>query len=401
MCDPPPVSRGEVSGFVHRAARGNIIFLSLLILGYLLRGPQRRNRIVVTIIASFFFVVYLLQVITLTIVGVTDYVSPISMLGGIIIGVSVLGVVVAFLLTWLTRWSFAEPCAIGVVAVGLGALCIPGLHFLNSSISFPNSTGAALLYTTSPAHDHLTLDVAIEPLHTDGTSPVEDIQINNPADRRIKWVLLLLADARIGLLKATGPKLYDRTPGISVRNINVQASVTGAPTTNVKAQLLFGAIAPHSSAGLDDSIVGEVANATSDRVAATLPRYGQGNLGYVDSRTRSVITNVLGAPPILHKGKYFKVDVQGGLLWPSDSLGQSMPEPVSNPTVRGAIQWSSHSFILAYYSLVNEAGQDETSNALFVFAMLFGVAGAGVLASIHGMLGVVLSRARSSQNRLK
>ena len=112
----------------------------------------------------------------------------------------------------------------------------------------------------------------------------------------------------------------------------------------------------------------------------------------VDQTTRKAIVNALGQQPTLRLTKDFEVDVDGDPLTAFESLTQSTPGLVARSAAAGAPEWTSQSPISVHYTIVNQQEAEDTDNALFVFAVLLGVAGAALIGSLQSAIHVLLER---------
>lgn len=105
----------------------------------------------------------------------------------------------------------------------------------------------------------------------------------------------------------------------------------------------------------------------------------------------ALINKTLGGKPTYDS--YWTSIVTGGELKPLDSVTQSSPVLETGPNVPSNIlEWTSPGEIEASYTIVNQGLLDEDNNILYVFAILLGAAGAGVLASLQCIIHVLSSR---------
>lgn len=297
-----------------------------------------------------------------------------------------LGIIVCLGATWLSAWDFTESVAIGLVALSLGVLCVPGLYYLSQDIYSPYFTGSALLFATGAPSQNVDLYVSASGLDGD-----ESFQVSNLSKKPVRWALLVAGTARV--------LDYQLTPRSGVATANLIASGSGlnSEQNDVDAQLFSGILNGNgSSLSISGTSAGSFADSTTDRTAVALPDYGQGLLSEVSGKTGNEIVHALGSTPTFRPSSDFTTYISSGPLFPLDSVASVSLAPTQSPDNQGDLEWTIHGNAQINYSTVNQESADSDSNLLFVFAVLLGVAGAGVLASLQSAIHVFY--ARSTKN---
>jgi hypothetical protein len=353
-------------------------------LASLLCGPRRPKRANEWALAGFAFLLCAAQFAAVTLLVVSHYQTsnPRVLLGIIVLGVCSLGVVMCVAVTWMPRWPFAEPLAIGVVAVALGAICVPELRAFTAALNFPNVAGSAVLFATGAPDQGLALHVAIP------SADVEDFHISNLSGKKpVRWLLLLQGDARISRVRA-------QPPGIVIHNIS---SSMGAPSVSradslsvdkLDMQTISGSIRK----GADIEVKGKVArnfmNRAEGKSAVSLPKYGEGDFDQVGSYyTENFITDSLGGRTAARRtSAYFTVTVTGANLGGFGVVDKWTPGGIPDELTRFGPQWTDHSSMRIDYATSDEDKVDVTNDFLIILSILLGVAGAGVFASLQSII---------------
>jgi hypothetical protein len=347
-------------------------------------------------------VILFMFIIFVTIRTVNSSGDPILLLETAGFSLCAIGIALLVPVAWFRGWDLTEPLALGVMAVALGALCLPGLRFVTQAVYFPTVSGGAALFAAGPANQGISLDVSVIPPVPSGRNPVsplgnsttEDFDIENPGNQPVRWAVLIVGDARISDFED------QLTPGIRYRKLSAStAPALARPVssdwvlaffTPPPDQLFYGIVNSKSSAQFGGSTSGQFADTAFSRSAVTLPMYAQGDIRQFSRQ--AAILNALGkVKPILRSSKYFTLYVEGGALDSFQTVSEADPT-LSDPSQP---EWTSHSFIQAQYSMVDQRSADTATNVLYVFAVLLGVAGAGVFAALQSTIHVVLSRGGS------
>jgi hypothetical protein len=350
-----------------------LVALSLSLSLFLWNEPEHNNSRIVTIVALALAVAQFSVTVTDTILGLQHTISPATQLGLTTIGLIGLGIVLAVALTRI-RSAFAEPIAMGLIVISLGALCLPGLRAFTEPFEYPTVHGTALLLATGGSDQDLSLNVAIRFPDTE-TFTVSNIQ----GSRSIQWALVLTGDAQISYRqpKLPSPKLFVSLP------VFLRVSAT--------TQLFSGTVPASSITTFTGSARKPFFSTTSDRRAAFFPAFGEERLGKVNLAVKpSVLAALRGRQPTIRQKGVFTVSVLARIS-PSDSVTESSPALVPSPTAPARLVWTSHSKLSVMYATVNQPEVDSTNDALFVFAILLGVAGGGLLQSLQEILHTVRS----------
>jgi hypothetical protein len=159
---------------LHPLTAGISVIVALAMSSFLLRGPReqngpgprQRNGFIVTFIAAILFIAQLGAVVFTVIDGALYVSDPAVILQLTMLGLAGAGIALCLLATWLSRWPFTEPLAIGVVATSLGILCVPGLQTVAAPLQAPNVNGAGELFVTGSASPKVALQVFAYPSDT-------------------------------------------------------------------------------------------------------------------------------------------------------------------------------------------------------------------------------------------
>ena len=354
---------------------GVLVLVAFALSSFVLRGPRQRNYQVIIGITIILVFVQFTGVIFATALGMLNSIDPISLIELTVFGICGFGIALILVVTWVRGWPFAEPLAAGLIAISLGALCLPGVRAFTETLQFPQVNGAALLFATGSQAQEVSLIVITDPLRPPPTP--EDFDIESSGSHLIHWALLLVGDARL--------KRIETSPHVERRDLFVGGSQIVVPVP-APAQLFFGIVNSSSMSTVTGNSVGRFVNSTSDRLAVSLPAYGQGLLSFVSSDVRQTIASALGGSPTLRDVGAFKLFLSGGNLTGLESVSQVSPPLTPNAELPKSIQWSDALRLSPTYVITDQNALDTTSNILFVFAILLGVAGAGLLASLQGII---------------
>ena len=289
------------------------------------------------------------------------------------IGLCALGIALAVASTWVGRSAFYEPIAIGLVALLLGAVSVPGLRFFTRSFSYPDVNGSALLFSTGSADQALSLNVTAVPSD-------EVFKVTNSSAQMLRWALLLTDDARL-----------EMPPTSSTSGVHYRTVPRSAEHPYKHAQLFWGAAGPRSSMMFSGATGSRFVVYTSDRAAESFPEYGEGHYGALDPSTQLMILEKLGRVPTFRRVN-FTVYVSSGRLAASDSVSQSTPALTPNAARLNKLKWAGHDDLSVFFALTDQLAVDSTANALFVYAILLGIAGACLIEAIRGIVTAVRER---------
>ncbi len=384
-----------------------LVLMALASACWSVRGPRRRHNWPHTVTAIIMLAVSASLIIGLVITSIVQVAPGSTILEATLVGIAGLSITLATGVTWIAKWPFAEPMALGLISISLGALCWPGLSPLLQPVAYPGEEGAALLFAADPAPQRLSLTVQTDPDNLYGQPTSESFQITNRGSGPDRWALLLLADARLIRPAVSGyrmliiPFTIDFFPPASLMPQNSQSSLVGSVYDNVLfaygGQLLNGSLVGGASVTITGRSLGQFFEDSAGRSAVSLPFYGQGELAEFDGNTDKAITGVLGASPSVIPPSDFIVTVGSGPLYPTESLTLSQPTLAFDSDDSSQLKWDSHSIIGINYQTFNQSAADRATDTLFVFAILLGVAGAGVIASLQSAVHAVLSRTAGSK----
>lgn len=365
-----------------RIAGSLLALLALALSAFLMGGPWSDKKPSVTILASILLALQLTFVIVLAVLGARSTTNLVALLELSAFGL--FGLIIALLgvITWRPDIPFAESFALGIVGIWLGCSCLLPLPAFTGSLNYPHIYGRALLFGTGTATQGLALTVSVDP-----TTNEEFFTIQSGGRQKINWALMLIGDARIH----NAFYVPINTKSIRMTHFPFQETASGPQN----AQLFSGSISVGSSESVNGTSSARFTNSTSDRSAYSFPQYGQGDLQNMDPFTRQKIINALGGSSTYRVEGNFTTYVSSNNLGAFESVTQATPAVDSNLSAT-KLQWTSYYPLSINYATVDQDKLDSTSNALFIFAILLGVAGACVVGGIQGTIHEVLSRNRQA-----
>jgi hypothetical protein len=292
------------------------------------------------------------------------------------VGLLSLAIVLITAATWLGRWPLIEPAAIGLISIALGAICIPGVRLYTQPPATPKVQGSAFLFATGMPEQPLSLSAAVNA----GFKEVFHIK-NTRYPHSIHWALLVTGDAR-----GQDPKRY------IPQTVNYEALQNrGHP------QLYSGTLNRGDEVRFVVHYSKHFCTWGAMHVYCWFPTYGEGDISSLKAPARTAVLNVLKARPVI-RGQNFTIKVVSGHE-PTDSLAVSVPTEDSVTSVSNTFGWTSHHRVAVRYITAPSPGNDPTPNALFVYAVILGAAGGGLIVSIQGIIGVVRDRTAESRAR--
>jgi hypothetical protein len=358
-------------------AMGVLLIAAIALSAYLLLGPEFKYPKTITGIALVLLSVQLFLLTDTVAVGLTYAADTSYVLQVIVFALCGLTALLCIGVTWFTYSAFAEPIAIGIASLALGALCLPGVTRFTRTISYPSvSNGQATLYSDAQAGYPLSLAVSYQNSFNN-TAQTEGFTISNSSRQDVRWALTVDGPARL-----TNVELFN--PNIRYHRISFTPYATEQVFTGTVGPETFESITGHTSASF--------ASYTSDAAAVALPGYGGGYGGMLIGHERNFVVGFLHHIPALSSISNMVTTVTAGPRLPFESLTDSYPAPVasSNPS---AYEWESKGLpIDVRYAVTLENAANSTTSALFTFSVLLGVAGAGVLASLQGIIRVFARR---------
>jgi hypothetical protein len=206
-----------------------IIAMALSALIYIRRNSNKILRVIAVVLL--FIQLFFLGWNT---INAVDDTNPISLLETTALGMCGVGIALAILAFRLRNWRFSDPFAIGVLAISLGLLCVPGLIASTSPLKYPDVNGAALLFATGPKNQKIRLDVVANPKVPSTIEPTykpptrETFTVRNLGNQNVRWVLLVIGDARLGVSGAAG---FHGSPGLAYHTISVNSMSLPLPAS--------------------------------------------------------------------------------------------------------------------------------------------------------------------------
>lgn len=105
------------------------------------------------------------------------------------------------------------------------------------------------------------------------------------------------------------------------------------------------------------------------------------------------VTRALAGTPTFRAPSDFTMNIDAGFLPPSYYVSQAAPALTPDANDQNELLWTTHSLsITPSVAVGNDGAADITSDILFVFAILLGVAGAALLASMQSFIHILSSR---------
>jgi hypothetical protein len=366
---------------------GVCLLVGISACAYFIRGPRRHYNWPLFITFIILFEILVLASLFLLLVEETSISDVISLLTVTVFCICGLSIIVCLGATWLRTMRFTEPLAIGTVAVAVGLLCIPGLRLASEQLTPPFFTGSVLLFATGHPNQRISLYTGVVGVQDFiGSPPVrgdELLQVNNLSKHPLRWALLVTGEARI-------PKYKISSPGVGHLELTASGSGLSSSSYKVAAQLFWGKLAGHRNLSLHGTSEGSFYDSTTDKAAITLPYYNEGRLSDLSSATKATIVSILKASPVYRSASDFTLRISSGPMYPLDSITAASLNPVQNPNNPGFLEWTVHTGTSISYAIEDQGAADVSSNALFVFAVLLGVAGAGVIASLQSTIRIFL-----------
>jgi hypothetical protein len=355
---------------------------ALAVCAFVLRGPRPHARPAVLLTGLPLLTLLATVIVGQAVVSLLDSINPKNLLELTLLGICAVGIVLALIVTWLPGWDFAESIAVGVVALALGALCLPGLAAVTKSLQYPATSGQALLFASGARSQPLRLNLAADP--QTGPPYHEVLSVLDLGRRPVHWALLLTGDAR---LRPVGPTL-----GVQERELSPSGSGGYAQLFSGTAVPLGGSPLIHADA------LTPLAKRTSDRWAVSFPAYELGQTTDLTPAQQQAVSTALGGRPVTRTLKHFTVAISA-MTGQFETVDAAYPAATRNPAYPQSLSWTSHTALSPQYTATDEDATKLTTNILFVFAILLGVAGAGVLSSLQSVIRVLADRTKARAPR--
>jgi hypothetical protein len=355
-----------------------ILLLAAVVLATIFaQAPKRADDFWFVLLLTLLSVGQAFVIVTVAGLGVASTIRPAALIPLVtygFVGACVAGVAVA---KWLAGSDFAEPTALGIAAVLLIFVCLPGLIGLMQPLNIPRDNGDALLLLTNPHDQKVTLNVATFGIDK---PTYENFDLNIQGSQRVRWVLVLSGSARMARLSSSGH--------ISVRTITEPPNTSRHLVSSREIQLVSGYTDYNNSVSINGRAVGTFASFNSDRIAVTLPYYAIGAFGDLSLPARNMVRKLLGADstfPI-----HSKIIVFSGPFDATETLTGSIPPPRPVSSQYGMLEWSSYLGQPISYTALYQDLSDLTTITLFLLAFLLGVAGAGLFGSLQSGIHLYL-----------
>jgi hypothetical protein len=401
-----------IVGSSHPVLAGSLLIVALCFSAYSARKRAKPNNNPLRFFPVYLFVLQF-TVIPVTIahvlfIGPYSTTDPVTLILLLAFGLIGFGLALFVGVTYLPKWPYAEPLALGIVAIVLGGMCLPGLRVFTRPLDFPSTDGIALLFATGPADQKLYLRVRLLGLNIPATfqEPIsEEFHISTSEGSSVNWALLVAGDAQ--LTKSTVD--WDSSHNIRYKIFKGQTAEGDYSGT---LELFSGTVSNKSPTWVDGDVDTDYVNRVTDHSAALLPDYGQGYAttncpggrdaddclaGLTSGPTAEAVTRALGGRPTRRSLNAFVVNVDGGVFWPDDSIENSRPQPLTKRPEPNFVRWSEAGNIQVSYNTVAKSITNDTTGILFVFAILLGVAGAGILGAIQATVHILISSKSSSE----
>ena len=167
---------------------------------------------------------------------------------------------------------------------------------------------------------------------------------------------------------------------------NASGAAFNVPLPSINIRLLSGELNKNSEVDIYGSTIHEFSVTTNARTVTWIPGYGEGDLSQLDKTARTAVMTMLKTKPVIRAASNFTVRVYDDFVSSLDSITTASPSPETNSDQPGNLEWIGHSYLEVRYVAQDPSSADTISNALFVFAILLGIAGAGILTSMQGFI---------------
>jgi hypothetical protein len=370
--------------YLHYVEGYALALVSLALTSFLTIRPRQGRIDFITKTALVFFFIEFAFVLEFAVLDILTDFNPGELLQLVLIGMGALAIALFVAVTWMPKSRFKEPLALGLFAIGLGAICIaPVLQLIGNGLPrLTNLNDSGFLFSSGPADQPLSLDVQVDPLSDQPNKEV--LRISNLGNLSIHWALLLTGGAQLSAISHGSSRLGQQSfaMGNSMSFISPQT----------QAQLLWGVVNGNSSTNFTGTLyrnfLQSVSGNAEDRSLVALPSYGQWTYplyypgAYGDTvggyAAKLIITALGSNPPVMTK---FTVVVSGGHLPPFDTLAQVSPPMAPDPKDPTELRWTTSGWVRPYYETLAQ-GVD-VNGILFVFAVLLGVAGSALIVSLQ------------------
>jgi hypothetical protein len=334
--------------------------------------------------------------------------DAVKMILSLALGLIGLGVALCVGATYLPKWPYTEALALAIIALTMGALCLPGLRVFTRPLGYPSTNGIGLLFATGSPSQKVSLQVKLIGLNIPASfheTTSEEFDISTTSKSAVHWALLVAGDAQM----ITGSMGWDSSHDIAFHAFNGETSDGDYAGP---LQLITGTVTSKASTWVDGDVEADFVNRATDHSTALLPDYGQGYAGadcpggrsdtddclsgLTSGATENIVIRALQGRPVSRELKEFPVSVQGGIFWSNDTIVDSQPS--ASPAPPNDVLWSGTGNLQVSYSTAAKTANDDTTGILFVFAILFGVAGAGLLGAIQITIHVIASPESNKKN---
>jgi hypothetical protein len=203
------------------------------------------------------------------------------------------------------------------------------------------------------------------------------------------WAVLLDSDARLAS--------FDQMPA----NVTCH-DVSPDDDDGIPAQLCTGVLAGTKSVQFSGTSEGLFESWTFDRAAISLPTYGQGTLSDASRRVQEMITTALGGVPTVRDNEAFTLTLDAGQYDPAfQSLSDTQPTVDPSTQSIGRIYWLEHKTISnPQFEVYDQNRADEVTFGIAVYAVFLGIAGAGLVTSLQGIVKTLISRTSATSTTL-
>jgi hypothetical protein len=360
-----------------------LLLMSMVVCGLVLRSarPAGSPGVVMAIgaLLSVLAVVAALVVAT----GYLQVTTPAAFLLLAAFGLCALTVVLWIASSWLPTWPYREAAALGLLTVALSALSLHGLNLITSTPAIPSTNGYVLLYADQSAGEHLYLNVGVTPSPGHGAPTSEFLLVVNPfANKPASWALLMTGDARLRNIAVDHTAIHEQ--------VLTGRAVTTGVLSEAPGQLLWGRLPAGGTADIQGQPLTSWTSHTPAQTAVSLPDFAPGSILNTDTVTMAAIARDLGTPGLSPGG--ISIAVDAGSVSPLDTVVNAIP-PLTDPY---HLSWRFTTEVAPAYTLLDQTAQDNLNNYTFALAVLLGVAGSGLLASVQALIKAPISKKDSS-----
>jgi hypothetical protein len=366
-------------------AVGSLLLTSMLFSGRALRGFRPSGHLFVFgMLLSLFALVTAFSAMAVA-AGYQQFTDPGQLLLLAVFSLCALAILFMVVMSWLPGWRYREPALLALLTLALGGLSLHGLNLITSVLDIPATTGSVILYADQPTSQHLQVNFQVTPIPFPNP-PFPNfvrMEIVDPStnDKPSSWALLLTGDARLTNVTTLA---HQQT----VEETLAGGASTALPEGPVSepGQLFWDRLTPGEASLIIGQPITSYISFNATESAVSLPDFMVGSKQNTDNATMSTIIKDLGTPGTSSSGLSF--DVDAGSVSPLNEVVTAIP-PLTDPS---ELSWTFDTETAPAYKVIEQDALDSQTSYSFALAVLLGVAGAGLLASIQALVSAAASR---------